>query len=56
MERSSWNDRHGTIVMERRDALCHEQWERLEALGLPGHSGHVGVTAKDNRRFVEAVL
>jgi transposase len=23
---------------------------------LPGQSGHVGVTAKDNRRFVEAVL
>jgi transposase len=44
------------IVMERRYALCDEQWERLEALGLPGQSGHVGVTAKDNRRFVEAVL
>ncbi len=23
---------------------------------MPGQSGHVGVTAKDNRRFVEAVL
>jgi transposase len=44
------------IVMERRYALRDDQWERLEALGLPGHSGHVGVTAKDNRRFVEAVL
>jgi transposase len=44
------------IVMERRYALRDEQWERLEALGLPGQSGHVGVTAKDNRLFVEAVL
>jgi transposase len=43
-------------VMERRYALRDDQWERLEQLGLPGHSGHVGVTAKDNRRFVEAVL
>jgi transposase len=42
--------------MEKRYALRDEQWERLEALGLPGHSRHVGVTAKDNRRFVEAVL
>ena len=44
------------IFMEKRYALRDEQWERLEALGLPGQSGHVGVTAKDNRRFVEAVL
>jgi transposase len=43
-------------VMERRYALRDDQWERLEQLGLPGQSGHVGVTAKDNRRFVEAVL
>ncbi len=42
--------------MEKRYALRDEQWERLEALGLPGYSRHVGVTAKDNRRFVEAVL
>ena len=42
--------------MERRYALRDDQWERLEALGLPGQNGHVGVTAKDNRRFVEAVL
>jgi transposase len=44
------------IVMEKRYALRDDQWERLEALGLPGQSGHVGVTAKDNRLFVEAVL
>ena len=42
--------------MEHRYALRDDQWERLEQLGLPGHSGHVGVTAKDNRLFVEAVL
>ena len=42
--------------MERRYALRDDQWERLEQLGLPGQSGHVGVTAQDNRLFVEAVL
>jgi hypothetical protein len=41
--------------MERRYGLRDAQWERLEALGLPGHSAHVGVTAKDNRLFVEPV-
>ena len=44
------------IVMERRYGLRDDQWERVERLGLPGRSGHVGVTAKNNRRFVEAVL
>jgi len=42
--------------MEKRYALRDDQWERLQKLGLPGHRGHVGVTAKDNRLFVEAVL
>lgn len=42
--------------MERRYALRDEQWERLHALGLPGGKNHVGVTANDNRLFVEAVL
>ena len=42
--------------MERRYALRDDQWERLEQLGLPGGRGHVGVTAQDNRLFVEAVL
>ena len=32
-----------------------DQWERIKDL-LPGREGHVGVTAKDNRLFVEAVL
>jgi len=42
--------------MEKRYALRDDQWERLQGLGLPGCEGHVGVTAKDNRLFVEAVL
>lgn len=41
---------------ERRYALRDDQWDRLKELGLPGDSGHVGVTAKDTRLFVEAVL
>ena len=32
-----------------------DQWDRIKDL-LPGREGHVGVTAKDNRLFVEAVL
>ncbi|MEM7650008.1 MAG: IS5 family transposase [Cyanobacteria bacterium P01_A01_bin.70] len=39
----------------RRYALRDDQWERIEQL-LPGKPGDVGVTAKDNRLFVEAVL
>ena len=35
--------------------LRDDQWERIEQL-LPGKAGDRGVTAKDNRRFVEAVL
>ena len=41
--------------MGRRYALRDDQWERIEAF-LPGRKGAVGVTAKDNRLFVEAVL
>lgn len=41
---------------ERRYALRDDQWDRLRELGLPGERGHVGVTAKDTRLFVEAVL
>lgn len=41
--------------MVRRYALRDDQWERIKDL-LPGREGHVGVTAKDNRLFVEAVL
>jgi transposase len=39
----------------RRYALRDDQWQRIKDL-LPGREGHVGVTAKDNRLFVEAVL
>ena len=41
--------------MTRRYALRDDQWDRIKDL-LPGRPGHVGVTAKDNRLFVEAVL
>lgn len=36
-------------------ALKDYQWMLIKNL-LPGRRGHVGVTAKDNRLFVEAVL
>jgi len=41
--------------MVRRYGLRDDQWERIQDL-LPGREGHVGVTARDNRLFVEAVL
>ena len=41
--------------MQRRYALREDQWERIREV-LPGRTGSVGVTAKDNRLFVEAVL
>src|SRR5437764_1191487 len=39
----------------RRYALRDDQWDRIKDL-LPGREGWVGVTAKDNRLFVEGVL
>ncbi len=39
----------------RRYALRDDQWERIKDI-LPGRLGTAGVTAKDNRLFVEAVL
>ena len=39
----------------RRYALRDDQWDRIKD-SLPGREGHVGVTAKDNRLFVEAVI
>jgi len=39
----------------KRYGLRDDQWERIEGL-LPGRAETVGVTAKDNRLFVEAVL
>jgi transposase len=38
-----------------RWVLRDEQWERIKDL-LPGKPNDPGVTARDNRRFVEAVL
>jgi transposase len=42
-------------MVQRRYALREDQWERIENL-LPGRAETVGVTAKDNRLFVEAVI
>ena len=39
----------------RRYGLGDDQWDRIKDL-LPGREGYVGVTAKDNLLFVEAVL
>ena len=41
--------------MARRDAIRDEQWQKIESL-LPGRAETVGVTAKDHRLFVDAVL
>src|SRR5574340_98571 len=40
---------------QRRYGLRDDQWKRIEGW-LPGRDDTVGVTAKDNRLFVEAVL
>ena len=42
-------------MTRRRYALRDDQWEGIKGM-LPGSSEWVGVTAKDNRLFVEAVL
>jgi transposase len=39
----------------RRQRLRDDQWDRIKDT-LPGRAGSVGVTAADNRRFVDAVL
>ena len=36
--------------------IPHESQTQRRLVLLPGREGHVGVTAKDNRLFVEAVL
>jgi transposase len=41
--------------MSKRYGLSDEQWEKIEKL-LPGREGTVGVPAKANRVFVEAVI
>jgi putative transposase len=41
--------------MARRFEMTDEQWIRIEPL-LPGRADTPGVTARDNRNFVDAVL
>jgi len=41
--------------MHHRHTISDKDWERLQDL-LPGQAGDPGVTAKDNRLFVDAVL
>ena len=41
--------------MNRRYSLRDDQWERIKGI-LPGRKETVGVTARNNRLFVEAVL
>ena len=41
--------------MARRFEMTDEQWARIEHL-LPGRPETPGVTAKDNRLFIDAVL
>jgi transposase len=43
------------LMTQCRYALRDDQWDRIKDL-LPGRPGYVGVTARDNRLFVEAVL
>lgn len=42
-------------MITRRYALRDDQWKRIKDM-LPGSADWVGVTAKDNRLFVDAVL
>ena len=39
----------------RQRCLRDDQWDWIKDI-LPGRAGSVGVTAADNRRFVDAVL
>jgi transposase len=39
----------------RQHCLRDDQWDRIQDT-VPGRAGSVGVTAADNRRFVDAVL
>ncbi|MEM7383085.1 MAG: transposase, partial [Bacteroidota bacterium] len=41
--------------MHRRDELTTEQFAKIAHL-LPGREGHVGVTAQDNHKFLNAVF
>ena len=39
----------------RRHEIKNEDWERIKDM-LPGQPGDLGVTAKNNRLFINAVL
>lgn len=41
--------------MARERTLTDAQWSRIEGF-LPGRVGTIGVTARDNRLFIDAVL
>ena len=41
--------------MLARHAISDADWDRIKDL-LPGRAGQPGVTAKDNRLFIDAVL
>jgi transposase len=41
--------------MPHRHAISDDNWERIKDL-LPGKAGDPGVTARDNRLFLDAVL
>jgi transposase len=41
--------------MQHRHAIRDDDWDRIKDL-LPGRPGQPGVPAKDNRRFINAVL
>jgi transposase len=43
------------LVMRHRHAIADDGWERIKDL-LPGKAGDPGVTATDNRLFIDAVL
>lgn len=41
--------------MVKRYEVSDSQWDKIKDM-LPGREGYVGVTAKDNRGFINAVL
>lgn len=52
---AGWFPVGGDITMLRRHEITDEQWDAIKHL-LPGQEGDPGVTAKDNRLFVNAIL
>jgi transposase len=49
------NRHHGGFPMRHRHAISDDDWARIKDL-LPGRSGGHGKVAKDNRRFINAIL